>query len=368
MKITSSSLLLAASAVVQSSPLFELLGDVHYLSTPSVGAADNSAQRYLLTPVNKIGPPGRELFTDPRSRLSNGLTRVCSVWVVRTGSTTWLPARIETADADDLSRKGPAVKYFYPDRGTPPIDLVNECEKKGRTIYAEVLRTRSADKTWSSLKDKFDTKLEGIFEANPLSWKKIGVEGLQYQAPFQVQQIATKNLRKDATVYKASFNATIGVIIGEENYSVADENIPKFPWSEVVYQEYLDVANKERKSLRNLKYVVQQNIVSSETLYVMQQVIARKTNKDETEARWYSFKNSNGDFTKVNPDKLQFPGARETYFQIRHATHEKLFLALLGTDHGNGIGYLLADHGLAIDKKRIARFVIHDRSLIGEYE
>jgi hypothetical protein len=307
-------------------------------------------------------------LSDPNSRLINGLTRVCSTWVVRTGSTTWLPARIESLDGDYASRT-PVESYFYPDAGTPAVDLMSQCERKGRLIYDLILKTRATDKQYPVLTTKYDVKLDEVFETNALPWKKSEPSGFEYQLPFPVQEIITKNINKDAAVYRNQFNATVGVIIANENYSVVDENRDKLPWSEIVYQEYLDIAKKERKGPKSLKYVVQQNIVGSETLYIMQQAIARKENKDAAERKWFDFKNSQvqGNFVKLNPDKLQFPRARESIFQFSHATHEKLFLALLGTDNGNGVGYLLADHGVAMDKKRLARWVIHERNLIGEF-
>jgi hypothetical protein len=366
MKVNTSFLLLVVSATIQSSPLFQILNYINDGSSVNLKEDVALSQRYLLTPINKVGKPGDKLLNDPRSRLSNGLTRVCSTWVVRTASTIWLPVRIESLDVDDISRKT-VESYFYPEAGTPPVDLMNQCERKGRAIYEQVLRTRATDKQYASLKTKYDTKLDGVYETNPLTWKK---QGLEWQTPFQVQRVATRNINKEAAIYKNEFNITIGVVIGNENYSVNDENREKLPWSEIVYQVYLDLAKKEMRGPRSLKYVVQQNIVNSETLYIMQQAIARKENKSLVEGKWFDSKNAQvqGNFAKLNPDKLQFPGSRDTFFQIRYATHERLFLALLGTDHGNGIGYLLADHGVAMDKKRIARWVIHERNLIGEYE
>ncbi|KAK0099637.1 hypothetical protein ONS95_013467 [Cadophora gregata] len=145
-------------------------------------------------------------------------------------------------------------------------------------------------------------------------------------SPFNYRkvQVKIKNSRQDP-MFDNLFNAREGVIFAIDNQGWRGGDQRQLKWSEAAFQSYSQMARDQGMPLDRLGRIYRYNVANDEAVPIVEEA--------------YDIRGSN-----------LYGGYWEKW---TYAENPEAFLALLGTENGAGVGYLLSDHAAAFGKMNV---------------
>jgi hypothetical protein len=299
---------------------------------------------------------------DPETELENSLTpfngyvRVCGLHAARVGPQKWVAVKVIEAINDH------EVNRYIIERPMRPIDLVGACYKKGGLLAAEI-QSRKNDINDTASREVLNKHYKEVFKESE-SHNALSLLGAH--TDFEFTSIATKSIHiwptEDQPAYSNLYDPRGGIILLKQNDARRDPNKDtksaksRITLPDLAWLQYKALAEKSRPELElnRLQHVIQQDIASSETKYIIQQ------------ATMNVIHNFPIDFAFTDPDEIEF--FEGLTFTLDDPRTERWFLAILGTEEGSFAGRILADHGKAINKRKISRMITSPHNLIAEFE
>jgi len=126
--------------------------------------------------------------------------------------------------------------------------------------------------------------------------------------------------------YENYYDAKNGVIVAASNYQQMDKNIqpkitPQITLSSLLYYTYQAAAQREKTNVKNLKYMVQWEIESTQTGLIL--------------------------------TEIHTGAPAGTWLVWTHQSTPNRFLHLVGSDNGRSVAFMLADFSQAFEEKTI---------------
>jgi hypothetical protein len=223
------------------------------------------------------------------------------------------------------------------------------CKPKGQKVWDLVQNAKAdtpgTDTKYKASYEKLEEKssVDTVFNAGKRVKTLMKALGVTVSKKLQKVLIKGKG-DSGAVAYEHLFDKGLIVAV---NIFKAEDPVPtkdQVNWDVVAFEQYKELLPG---NVKDLKYVMNFEIKPDETKNVLKEV--------------YVAAGKEADVTKEDTDW-------ETW---THAANADAFLGLLGTDNGNGAGYLLVDYAATLGKKNIAG--IHTRrqgrewSIVVEY-
>lgn len=150
--------------------------------------------------------------------------------------------------------------------------------------------------------------------------------GIDRTKPFKETSLQDERKTGD-TVLRSAYSKDQGTVIaldsrGQDN----DKSANKLRWSELVFQQWEEIAGEKTK---DLKYIVRHLITNPDTRAMIAKAHAE-----------------NG-----------FGGRGEFKSDPNNKAQNDAFYSLLGTDHGRPVVHMLADHHQALEDKRVVQIL-----------
>ncbi|KAL8637935.1 MAG: hypothetical protein Q9226_009057 [Calogaya cf. arnoldii] len=248
-----------------------------------------------------------------------------------------IPAPPYLDEIDHTSDAGELQEYIDHTEYTP--DIYQKLAEKGNDIWNDLLLTVQKSDTIDrndrlQFEEFYTAEIRWSMPSDRYLWDKLKAQGIdpEYLDTWTTMDKVPREDEDAAPPYKNSFNTRDGLLIAEENFRIDDMAPKRLPWSELMYHTWTEAASYagvKGGPISNLKTVLRQSIVNTETQAILTLMYARQRN----------------------------PGLRPhvhyDWFQWDDITHAAFWDALMATDNVKGVVFLLKDHSVEIGRKII---------------